>query len=102
MSVQGNDLSDAIALYFGLGTSRTPQRDRNKLIARFGVERAAELEAQIYSLIMETAPLEGQLFKEEELGSAMGKIRAFIQARHPQITNRALDAFEWALSWTWR
>lgn len=96
-----DDLNEAIPLYLGFGFASASSSGRGRLVSRFGEERALELENAIKQLVQETHAVEID-WDKHSLASAGSYIRNELAARHPHLSDKALNALVWKFTSDWR
>ena len=96
-----NDVSTAVTMYLGYGSSAFPLTDYARLVSNFGDARAVELKSQIKSLLQEldSSPID---WSSHSLQSAGDLVRSSTRARHPELTDEAVQALVWKFTFDWR
>jgi hypothetical protein len=94
-------LSDAIVTWTGRGRTSWPARDEQLVVEEFGTERAAELMPLIRQLVDDfyTSDAVHTVADLKEMGD---KAAAQFAARHPEISEAAVDALAWCYTWDYR
>ena len=96
-----NEISEAVILFLGVGSSPTPSRIRDNLTQRFGPTRAALLESQVRALLDEVMAINID-WEKHSLVSGGELALAHMRLQHPELNEEALKALEWEFSWNWR
>jgi len=91
LRTEPDHFNDAILYYLAFGNKSYPQRDSARLAKEFGKEEAAELEAQVLSLLNELNSFSVD-WSEHTLGSAETLLRSHLHDLHPNLSDTALRA----------
>ena len=101
MGDAASDISEAVVLYLGFGSTSTPGRNRHKLAQRFGVSKGALLESEVASLLDELGRININ-WSTQSLEAAGEMVYADMHLHHPELTETALRALRWEFTWNWR
>jgi hypothetical protein len=96
-----NKLSLAVIRFLGYGIATHPDENSACLVDEFGAETASKLEAGIRLLLGELNNLKPD-WSIHSLVSAGAWAKEEMRRRHPELNQGALDALEWAFTWSWR
>jgi len=91
------DISRAVVLVLGYGCASWPQHDEAALAREFDPERVADLARQVDALRTEMAAIEID-WASRTLAQGGDDARAEMRARHPELSDEALDALSWAFT----
>lgn len=92
--------SKAVILYLSVGRSSYPKKDPEALDREFGPEGAAlrryvkELLAEMYAI-----PIDWQAHSYQ---SGIDAVKAEMHVRHPELSEDAIQALRWDLSYQWK
>lgn len=96
-----DSLSKAITLSLGFGEAIAPNRDANRIVREFGPAEGAVLVAKVQAILDElgTIPVD---WSKHTLASAEQEVLAQMHARHPDLSEAALQALGWDFTFFWR
>jgi hypothetical protein len=92
--------SKAVVLYLSVGSSAYPKKDPEALDREFGPE-GAELRRYVKELLAEmyTIPIDWQVHSYQ---SGIDAVKVEMHARHPELSEDAIQALRWDLSYQWK
>ena len=96
-----NVLSLAVVRFLGYGMATHPDEDPARLVGEFGAQMASTLEPDVRQLLDELNKLKPD-WSAHSLVTAGAWAKEEIRRRHPELSQDALDALEWAFTWWWR
>ena len=76
-------------------------RDRSSLVNDCGTEEGGRLEQEVRDLVHEMGRIDVD-WSVHSLASASNMARSIMQARHPTLSESALQALAWDFSFEWR
>lgn len=95
------ELSEAVVMVIGFGTSNCPGEDYAPLAQRFGASRAPDMASRVEALLKELFRVEVD-WSKHSLASGSDEARSVMARRHPELTDEALAALDWKFSFDWR
>ncbi len=96
-----NLLSAAVTRFLGYGLSTFPDEDPARLVEAFGTKTATQLESDVTMLLEEFGQLKPD-WSTHSLVTAGAWAKDNMRRSHPELSQEALDALEWAFTWWWR
>jgi hypothetical protein len=97
MQSQTNELSNAVILFLGFGSASSPRSDRARLVQEFGTA----IGSQVIALVDEAAQIQVD-WSKHSLESAGNMVRNAMHSRHPDLSDGALRALAWRVTFDWR
>ena len=95
------ELNRAIVLYLGFGFAPMPRLERTRIINEFGIEKADKLESFINSILEELGRINID-WSIHTLESASQVACLEIHRLYPNLSDVALRALEWKITFDWR
>jgi hypothetical protein len=92
-------ISEAIVLWTGKGRTPWPQRDENRVVERFGPDKARDLMPVVRNLEKEFYKSDAE-FTVADLAEMMDVASAQFEKLHPELTNEAIEAFAWCYAYS--
>lgn len=101
MHISGTDLSEAVVLYLRFDDAPMPRHDHERLLAQFGPDKGQEIGQRVETLMDELGRVKID-WSAHSLDSGTDAARAEMKAKHPELSERALDALAWKFSYDWK
>jgi len=95
------DVNKAIIVFLAHHRASWPQQDEASLVRDLGAERAPALRAQVDALRGEMGAIEID-WTTHSLASGGAFARAEMRRRHPELSDEALDALAWEVTYNWK
>ncbi|MEZ5749074.1 MAG: hypothetical protein R3D83_04045 [Caenibius sp.] len=95
------DLSEAVMVYTGKGTTKTPQEDELRVVDRFGDTLARPLLKKLDRIIADLDAFRVD-WSKVSLGDGGRLAQAFVAERYPELTEEACSALGWLYTWWWK
>jgi hypothetical protein len=92
--------SQALVVYLGKGTSPYPKPDPQALVDRFG-DQGLDLLSYCQKVLNELYGVVPD-WSVEDLATASARAVATVRARHPELSQDALDVLLWSYRWDWK
>lgn len=101
MKMSVNELNRGIVCFLGFGVDKFPHAHKAELIAEFGIDKAQVVEREVVALINEAnqIPIDWEV---HSLSSAGGVVMERLKESHPKLSEPALCAIAWKVTFDWR
>lgn len=101
MKTINSELSEALIIYVGWGSSRAPKSDDSRIIERFGPSKGKSLLEALDVIFhdVNSMPID---WSTHTLVSAGQAARDHAHRKYPDLSDEALKALEWKFTFDWR